>query len=109
MSGRHPQETVREHDAAEFLIHGPKCEYLQLEKGMSAISEGRYGEKSGKRTFTGAKHELIILAPKITRSGDVHGRFGYVGMPKGKPTCCRRLGLVSILHHFQPPKLRRSL
>ncbi len=53
---------------------------------MSTISEGKCGIKSDKRTFTGAEHELIILASKITRSGDVHGRFGYVGMPKGQPT-----------------------
>ncbi len=42
---------------------------------MLTIGEERYGSKSDKRTFTGAKHELIILASEITRSGDVHGRF----------------------------------
>jgi hypothetical protein len=100
MLGRHPQETVHGHDAAVFLIHGPKCEYLRLQKGMLAISEEKYGKKSGKRTFTGAKHELIILASEITRSGDIHRIFGYVGIPKGQPTCCRCLGLISILQHF---------
>jgi hypothetical protein len=72
---------VREHGAAVFLIHGPKYEYLRLKKGMLTISEGRCGRKPDKRTFTGAKHELVFFASEITRSSDVHGGFGYIGMP----------------------------
>ena len=67
---------------------------------MLAISEERHREKSGKRTFTGAKHELIILASEIARSGDIHGRFKHVGMPKGQSNCCLCIGLISILQHF---------
>jgi hypothetical protein len=48
---------------------------------MITISVGRCGRKPDKRTFTGAKHELIIVASEITKSSDVHGRLGYVGMP----------------------------